>query len=506
MPDAARTHRLPALLIAGRNLRGSAHARGPIALRTCVVLVLLLALLTGFDRRSLQAAPGLQLLAWFDNTNLWVIWLCGVLLFPGVVAQEREQRTWPLLRLAGVGPGSFLVGQSLSTIVLMLLAILVQLPFLMLAVALGGTSAHMVVASTALLLAHALCAYGLALMASARARSVRMATLLAALFVLPIAFGPQLVQWLLGGWLTRWGMAAPLAEMSAILPLELLPRLRAGVALPADISRSILVHLTIGSAAALAAWAIFSAKDTDEAGGPTRWWPRRLIAASGDVPPDAPGEIGARYPAGGAALTALSRRLGTGGPRAWTFLGAAYLSVLLANIARQRARGRAPIDVLVYQGLVVVVLATILAAWSMRAHVQQRTVALLAMTQPGTQWLRGLRRARWQTLAVMMGLMTITWAMTERVASSDTAAFVAMTLGAALLGDALSERIALAGVAAPWAVSLLVMLGVGALMIGGGFVFQPRSAVGYFSVHACLYGAVAWSIREQTRQRWQYPG
>lgn len=480
-------HRLPALLIAARNLRGSTHTLGPIVLRTLVVGVFFMALIFTVNRRGTQAAPGLLLLHWFGTANLWLIWVCGILLFPSVIVQEREQGTWILLRLAGVGPGSFLLGQSVAVLSQMLLVILTQVPFLLLAVALGGTSPRNVLATAAVLLAHALCVYALSLVASARARSATTATFWALVIVSPFTFVPDLLHSIFG---PSPMVRQLLAHVTVHLPGSLVGTLRAGNATDTDLTFGLTVQLAIAVAAVICAWLVFAASENTE--------PARSPAASGTAAGQSP-----RFPAGLAAVRHLCQRFVTGGPRTWMLIAGLYVVTLGVTIRLRRGTtGRHMLDVLLIQGLLVAVFAAALGAWSVRHHMVHRTAPLLALARPDSrEWLRGVRYARWRTLGVVMLSLAITYSMAERGPRHEVAAFVFLVIGAALLGDAVGERCAFTGVAAPWAISVLIMGGVCALMMAGGYIFQPRSAFGYFTVHAIAYCLIASSLARATWAR-----
>ncbi|MEZ5966762.1 MAG: hypothetical protein R3F56_23185 [Planctomycetota bacterium] len=487
MPAATR-HRFPALLIVARNLRHAAHSVGPVALRGALIAALFLSLVLATWNRTRASATGRDLLAWFDHTNLWLLWLCGILLFPSVIAEEREQHTWPLLRLAGVGPGAFLLGQSASLLVLALLAILVQVPFLILAVALGGATVATVGGSVAVLMAHAVAVYGVAMLASARARSVRAATLWALLLVPSVSFLPDVLRWLLGGRL--------LAEVVAFLPSHLLSVLRAQALPTAELLRAVAVHLAIGVVAMLAAWLLFSSRDAEHQG---RIAPEGRTADGASRAP--------RFRAGIAAVRMVSQRLATGGPRTWLALAALYLLVFSITKNAKGSRSNM-INLLLWQGLMVTLVGTLMGAWSVRSHLVQRTIPLLTITHGNsTRWLTAIRHARWQTLAVLFAFLCTTWmAGMPSGDQRETSSFLLLVAGAAMLGDAVGENLALRGTRAPWAIAVIVMAGVAALMIAGGFLFRPRSATGYFSTHGLIYLAIAFNVRNSVALRWRYPG
>ncbi len=83
-------------------------------------------------------APGL---AFFENIcwlNVVFISLAAVSLFATAVTEEKEEGTLGLLRMANVGRAALMLGKSTSRLVAALLLLGVQMPFVLLAITLGG--------------------------------------------------------------------------------------------------------------------------------------------------------------------------------------------------------------------------------------------------------------------------------------------------------------------------------------------------------------------------------
>ena len=83
-------------------------------------------------------APGL---AFFENIcwlNVVFISLAAVSLFATAVTEEKEEGTLGLLRMANVGRAALMLGKSTSRLVAALLLLGVQIPFVLLAITLGG--------------------------------------------------------------------------------------------------------------------------------------------------------------------------------------------------------------------------------------------------------------------------------------------------------------------------------------------------------------------------------
>lgn len=91
-------------------------------------------------------APGLKLFHTLSYLNLGLITLAGVSFFATAISEEKEEETLSLLRMAGLNPIGILLGKSTSRLVGALLLLLVQFPFTLLAITLGGVTLEQVLA------------------------------------------------------------------------------------------------------------------------------------------------------------------------------------------------------------------------------------------------------------------------------------------------------------------------------------------------------------------------
>ncbi|MFH5802881.1 hypothetical protein [Alienimonas sp. DA493] len=99
-------------------------------------------------------APGL---AFFENIcwlNVLFISLAAVSLFATAVTEEKEEGTLGLLRMANVGRAALMLGKSTSRLVAALLLLGVQMPFVLLAITLGGVLLGQITAAFACLAAY----------------------------------------------------------------------------------------------------------------------------------------------------------------------------------------------------------------------------------------------------------------------------------------------------------------------------------------------------------------
>jgi ABC-type Na+ efflux pump permease subunit len=101
-----------------------------------------------------NSAPGRDFFASIAYLNCVLITLAGVSFFATAITEEKEQRALGLLRMADMNPVSILLGKSTPRMLAAALLLLVQVPFTLLAITLGGVMLNQVVATYVTLLAH----------------------------------------------------------------------------------------------------------------------------------------------------------------------------------------------------------------------------------------------------------------------------------------------------------------------------------------------------------------
>jgi len=195
--------RIPALALAERAL--VRDVRGPLShvLRSVLVLFLLLELWAAHGTGSLIGAPGLQLFRQSLYANFFFITLMGISAFSPVIAEEKENMTLGVLKLAGFSGVSIVIGKSVGQLLRMLLLVVVQLPFALLAITLGGVSRQQVFDGWVILMAHLLFVYALSLLASVVAPRASVAARISASVLLCYYLLP-----LVGVWLSSPGSRA----------------------------------------------------------------------------------------------------------------------------------------------------------------------------------------------------------------------------------------------------------------------------------------------------------
>lgn len=95
---------------------------------------------------SLVGAPGLKLFTTMAWLNVVLISLAGISFFATAISEEKEEDTLGLLKMAGINPLGILLGKSTSRLLGTILLLLVQFPFILLAITLGGVTLGQVLA------------------------------------------------------------------------------------------------------------------------------------------------------------------------------------------------------------------------------------------------------------------------------------------------------------------------------------------------------------------------
>lgn len=144
-------HGLAALMT--RALRLDARLlRGHLFRLAFVVMVYFSLLIAQLQALSF-GAPGLRFFTNLVWLNACFICLAGVSFFATAITEEKEEDTLGLLRMAGLNPLGILLGKSTSRLLQAALLLLIQFPFTLLAVTLGGVLTIQVVATYVALLA-----------------------------------------------------------------------------------------------------------------------------------------------------------------------------------------------------------------------------------------------------------------------------------------------------------------------------------------------------------------
>ena len=153
------------------------------------VVILLVLLVVGINHRTYRyggGAPGLYVFQAVTMLNVAFICLVRLGYFRTAITEEKEDGTLGLLRMTNMSPLSILLGKSTSRLISFLILLATQLPFVTLAVALGGVSLNQIFTCYAILGAFTFLLSNLSLLFSVifrRTSSVVTWTVLVLLFV-----------------------------------------------------------------------------------------------------------------------------------------------------------------------------------------------------------------------------------------------------------------------------------------------------------------------------------
>jgi hypothetical protein len=139
-------------------------------------------------------AAGLNLFDWICWMNILVSTLAGMSYFSTCVTEESEGGNLGLLKLAGMGSFSILLGKSTSRLVGAMMLLVVQFPFTLLAITLGGVTLIQIVSAYTAIGAHLILVANMALFFSVFSQSsgraaVWTAAALTLFFVSPALLG-----------------------------------------------------------------------------------------------------------------------------------------------------------------------------------------------------------------------------------------------------------------------------------------------------------------------------
>ena len=159
-------------------------------------------------------APGLQFLHGILFLNVLFILLAATSYFASSITEEKEEGTIALLVIAGVSPTGLLLAKSTTRILEGILLLAVQLPFALLAVALGGVMWDQVIASYIALGGFLVLSGNLALLASVVATRTAAAGFGSAAMLAAVLFGDDLLHVLgMDTFAAHWHSLDPFARL-----------------------------------------------------------------------------------------------------------------------------------------------------------------------------------------------------------------------------------------------------------------------------------------------------
>jgi len=290
--------KLPVLALFERSLRLETRSALMCWSRAGLLILILFVMIPiqSMAKSGWLGAPGLHFLQELVWLNLVCITLAGFSYFASAITEEKEELMLGLLRMTDLSPVAILLGKSTSRLVGALLLLLVQVPFVLLAVSLGGVGLLQIAAAYGALLAYLFLVCNLALLFSVVFRNTPAAA--AATFAVLLGFlighywAAGMEQYLTsthhvnlqrGAWpmlttvIDLWRRAAPSDRLGAIF--------QTGFAGPA-IGFQVASNLVLGTALFLLAWLVFDpcTREEKDAASPRRWRWRRATRRS-RIPP-----------------------------------------------------------------------------------------------------------------------------------------------------------------------------------------------------------------------------
>lgn len=162
------------------------------------------------------SAPGLKLFELLSFLNIGLISLAGIGFFATAISEEKEEETLGLLRMAGVDPIGILLGKSTSRLIGALLLLLVQFPFTLLAITLGGVTFHQVISAYCTLAGYLILLANIGLFASVVSRRASNASALTVLSLVIYFSAGHLMDVIEIG-LSNGGLISPGGSLSRML-------------------------------------------------------------------------------------------------------------------------------------------------------------------------------------------------------------------------------------------------------------------------------------------------
>jgi len=197
------------LAMAVRGMRTDARHSASHIMRLIIAINVLLCLYFVHQMDVIGVgAPGLMMFTFLIWSNMIFTTFAAPLFFANAISEEKEERTLALLKIANVSAGTILIGKIVPRIASLLLILIVQLPFMLLAVALGGVSGHQIAAGFSAILSYVVMMGCIGLFASVVAPTTNRAVFYATIMSLIFLFSPLIV------WLFYSTVAAPIGNPS----------------------------------------------------------------------------------------------------------------------------------------------------------------------------------------------------------------------------------------------------------------------------------------------------
>lgn len=286
--------KIPALALFERSLRLESRSALMSWSRAGLLILILLMLVPvqSMARSGFFGAPGLHFLQQMVWVNLVFITLAGLSYFSSAITEEKEEMMLGLLRMTNLNPVAILLGKSTSRLVGSLLLLLVQVPFVLLAVTLGGVGLVQIAAAYGTLLAYLFLVSNLALLLSVVFRTTNVAAAgtfaLLMLFLIGPFWAADMLETVAASEHTNLhhGAAFVLSEIIGLwrraTPADRLGTIfQTGFAGPA-VGFQMVADVAAGVVLFLVAWLVFDrcTREEKESAPVRRWFSRRTSRSS----------------------------------------------------------------------------------------------------------------------------------------------------------------------------------------------------------------------------------
>lgn len=257
----------PLLALFARALREDVRSKSVYWARGGLVGMVLLTLVMTQSSMGWGGAPGLVFFESVIYANLLFITLAGLSYFASAITEEKEEMTLGLLRMTNLNPLAILLGKSASRQFGALLLLASQLPFVLMAVSLGGVARGQIFAAYTTLAAYALFLGNLGLFFSVVLHRTTKAAMATGVVILGFFFGAYLVQGPILHGLKYYGFrlsAEPGERLAWVLnhwlaasPLERLQDILRTGFMDGPVGFQVLSNLALALGFFLLAWALF---------------------------------------------------------------------------------------------------------------------------------------------------------------------------------------------------------------------------------------------------------
>lgn len=167
---------LPGVLaLIGRSLRTDARSRHAHLVRLGLLGLIYLALWIAIWQQRAFGAPGLRFFYGVGYLNLVVMTLLGISYFATSISEEKEEESLGLMMMAGISPLGILVGKAGGRLFQAAVLLILQYPFALLAITMGGVTQDQISAAFIALASYMVLLFGVGLVCSTVGASNRQA-------------------------------------------------------------------------------------------------------------------------------------------------------------------------------------------------------------------------------------------------------------------------------------------------------------------------------------------